>query len=321
MKTLIRSLALVALSSALLTTAALFLINYDIFTRLLLKSAGKLHRLKEFQSEFLTFSKFQLLRYGSLASSFFLAILFFRFSRRLEEGDVLLRRGLVRLGGFFKETAGRLKQLDRVEKILLLVAVLLLVGYRSYEFVNLPASYDEAFTYLNYSSKNILVSASHYQSPNNHIFFSLLTNFTSLLPLDPLIAIRLPNFFLSFLTSFLVFGILAKRLGASASLVAAILFSFSYPISLYSIHARGYLLYSLFSLIGVHSLLTLVLEGESRFHWALLTLASTLGFYTIPTFFYPYGSLFLFGLLAFGFQKRGAAIQHLFLSALSLIHI
>jgi len=44
--------------------------------------------------------------------------------------------------------------------------------------LTLPLSYDESFTFNEFTSKDILTSISNYPVPNNHVFHSILTNIT-----------------------------------------------------------------------------------------------------------------------------------------------
>ncbi|MFT3796805.1 hypothetical protein [Flavobacterium sp.] len=51
-----------------------------------------------------------------------------------------------------------------------------------YYALQMPVSYDEAWTFLNFTRKGFVASASHYPAPNNHVLHSLVTNLTYHLP-------------------------------------------------------------------------------------------------------------------------------------------
>lgn len=66
---------------------------------------------------------------------------------------------------------------------------------------NLPITYDEAFTYLNFIDRGILVSSTYYPAPNNHVLYSiissLLNHFVSLHSILPYRFISLIFYILS----------------------------------------------------------------------------------------------------------------------------
>jgi hypothetical protein len=59
--------------------------------------------------------------------------------------------------------------------------------------LNFPVYIDEASTYIDYTSKGLWISLSKYYEPNNHVFFSLIVTLFQKLPIDPLLAMRIPT--------------------------------------------------------------------------------------------------------------------------------
>jgi hypothetical protein len=175
--------------------------------------------------------------------------------------------------------------------IILLIPAFSIIYYA----LTMPVSYDEAWTYSNFSSKGILVSMVYYPFPNNHIFFSILTTISLLIPIDqPLLLIRLPSILtqvICILVGFFFFKKLFKDY-AVASLATAI-FSMLYMSIYYGYMARGYSLV-LLSFIVISYCAILIIEQSKQLYWIIFILFSIIGFYTIPTFLYPFLTINLF---------------------------
>lgn len=82
-------------------------------------------------------------------------------------------------------------------KYILILPFLAAVWYA----IQLPISYDEALTYLHFTSRGPVASLAYYPEPNNHILHSLITNITTLLPfLDICFCLRISSIFFNLLT-------------------------------------------------------------------------------------------------------------------------
>ncbi len=176
--------------------------------------------------------------------------------------------------------------------------------------INYPVRYDEAYTFIKFSSRPIRYILTDYSAPNNHIFHSLLVSFSYQLFGMHLWSLRLPALvsgILSVVAAFLagrkLYGKMAGTLAAAGIALAPMMIDFS-------VNARGYSLLCLFSLLGLW--LASEIIHKSRFlTWSLLVLVCGLGFFTIPIFLYPAGIIFLWlGLSGWsgdtgGLNKRG----------------
>ena len=99
------------------------------------------------------------------------------------------------LASFFTETvadvADSLRKESRIH-LLLLAAVLVLALAVRLLFLFQPMRYDEAYTYTHFASTPIYLTVSNFSSTNNHIFHTLLVQFSSLIFGNQPWALRLP---------------------------------------------------------------------------------------------------------------------------------
>lgn len=167
---------------------------------------------------------------------------------------------------------------------------------------NIPISYDEAYTYLFFTSKPFFISFVFYPAPNNHILHSFLTNITDSIPFfSTLFRLRLPVIFISLLTWITAFSFIkrfySERAATSVVALSSVLFLSLY----YSYMSRGYAMVTLFFIICLYCVYSIIKNGSHIKYWTLFSLATILGFYTMPTFLYPYMTLNII-LLIFKFK-------------------
>jgi Dolichyl-phosphate-mannose-protein mannosyltransferase len=176
-------------------------------------------------------------------------------------------------------------------KYLLIIPILSSIYFAFY----LPVSYDEAYTYLNFTSKSILSSISYYPAPNNHILHSFITNFTKYCPfLSPLMCLRIPSIFANIFTWILTYSFITKYFNKNTALIVVSIASMLFMSVYYSYMSRGYALLSLFFMIAFVSSFNIVKENNQTKHWVWFLVSSILGFYTMPSFLYPFITLNVF---------------------------
>ncbi len=286
---------------------------YPDFCRIVLQSAGKLHRLQEFQQQFLTPGRFSVIRWGMAGLAvLYLAVVLLAY-QKICSGMKSMAAFLILL---LQKVKARYSFLSRQEKAICWLALGGLLVLRIYQAATYPVSYDEAWTYLNMSSKNVLVSASYYPAPNNHILFSLLTNLSTLLPVDVTFALRLPNVILLGLVFWSVLLILKELFDFKVAILSTVTFASSYPVALYSVQARGYLLYAWFALLGFYIMYKIVSGPARRFHWGLWIAVSTAGFYSIPSYLYAFVASGIYGFIFFLLDRDYAKLRALIWSGL-----
>lgn len=158
-----------------------------------------------------------------------------------------------------------------------------------YFAIKLPINCDEAWTYLNFSSKSFIIPLIHYPLPNNHILHSIITNISnSIFPDFPLLSLRLPSIFISVIIYSVVFYSIKKHYSHRIAIVSVGILSVLFMDIYYSYMSRGYSLILLFFLISFHFALNLIKYSDNIRDWVWFTIFSILGFYTMPSYLYAF---------------------------------
>ncbi len=199
---------------------------------------------------------------------------------------------------FMQESAEGIKScLNTITKTELKYILVLPFFASVYFAIILPVSFDEALTYLVFTSRGPLVSISYYPFPNNHVLHSLITNLTRYIPLPELFDLRISSILINVLTWTIAFKCIAAYYNKKTALIitgiSAVLFLNIY----YSYMSRGYSLLNLFFMISFYCALKISNDQTGKKYWVWFTLSSILGFFTMPSFLYPYVTLNLYILI------------------------
>ena len=159
-------------------------------------------------------------------------------------------------------------------------------------YIGQPMRYDEAVTYLYFSSKSWLTVVSSYTYPNNHVFHSVLVKAAVTVFGNAPWAIRLPAFLAGVALIPMTFVVARRLASETVALIAAALVAASGALVLYATNARGYDMMALETLFVLYALLRLR-ERSSFPVWILVAVAATLGAWTVPVMLYPAGGLAL----------------------------
>jgi len=170
-----------------------------------------------------------------------------------------------------------------------------------------PMRYDEAVTYLEYSSRPFYVALSFYNTPNNHVFHTLLVRLAYLALGNHPWALRLPVLLTGLFLVPATYAAARSLYRNSGALLAAALVASSSTLIEYSTNARGYEIVCLVFMIMIPAG-AYALRRRNWAAWLLLAVVSALGFYTIPIMLYPFGGLVVWLLLsiAVGDAKQDA---------------
>ena len=220
---------------------------------------------------------------------------------------------------FFKNILQFYQNTPKKYKILLGLLILVNVMIKTYWLINAPIFVDEAWTFFNFTAKGFMASTTEYPAPNNHILHSVLTNISYYLPFSDTINLRMPNFLINLISVFAFFLAFAKLFNYKTGLIFAGIFSFSFPMLYYGYVARGYTMILLFYLIVFYAGIQIMQKNRQKSiqkYLVAISLASILGFYTMPSFLYPYATTLLFLLLIFVKEKDILSIKKLIFSAL-----
>lgn len=185
-----------------------------------------------------------------------------------------------------------------------------------YFAVSLPVSYDEAWTFLNFTQKGPLTSLSYYPAPNNHILHSLITNFTYLIPaVPPLIKLRISSILVNVLTLLVCAHFLRKKVNDQVAIVVTAIFPVLFMGIYYSYMSRGYGIVIL-CFISSFNFVFNIIKGNQTRDWVWFSFFSILGFFTMPSYLYPYIILNLIILL-----NNGKTFKKQFIAAITVASV
>lgn len=292
--------------------------DYEGFVEMLLEEYSTLGKKEDFQNIYLTESRYKALKFIATAAF----MLFFFFSVRIWRSLPMIARSVDWfLDSFWKKWKQFLQsffELQKPQKALLVSTFCMIAGYRLYYLLETPLLVDEVFSYLHFVNKGFMVSSVFYPGPNNHVFYNQLCSLLGYFSDDPLLVMRLPVFLLGLMTSIILFIIVKKHFDFPIAFTAYILYSFSPNVTMYSVLGRGYILSVLFMLIFFVSVVNIIRERDRAYYNIAFILSASLGFYTIPSFFYPFCSIVFFSVF-FGLFRKGIDVRWLIYNTLIVL--
>lgn len=200
-----------------------------------------------------------------------------------------------------------IKNLSNLYVLLILVLPLSAALYFAF---SLPISGDEAYTFVNFTSRNIFVALSYYPAPNNHILHSLLTNILyHFFPSFPLLSLRLPTLITYIFTLLVSFSFLRKHYNSKIAILVTAIFPVLFMSIYYAYMSRGYQLVMLFFILSLHFSYNIknCLNNNNQRDWFWLIIFSILGFLTMPSYLYAYAIINIVLLIntnKYNFQKQ-----------------
>jgi 4-amino-4-deoxy-L-arabinose transferase-like glycosyltransferase len=168
-------------------------------------------------------------------------------------------------------------------------------------FLSQPVRFDEASSYLDYASKPLYLLVSIYTEPENHVFNSLLTHFSTAIFGNHLWALRLPALTAGTLMVPLTYLACRQLYGRLPAVVAASLVATSSILIEFSANSRGYMILGCCFLLLIF-VATLLQRKTDPLLFLLLAVCTAIGFYTIPIMLFPAGAIFLW--LALSVRKK-----------------
>lgn len=171
--------------------------------------------------------------------------------------------------------------------------------------VSMPVSYDEAWTYLQFTAKSPLASLCYYPAPNNHVLHSLITNVTRYIPFfNPLLCLRISSIAVSFFCWLICFSFIKKYYSKNSSLLIVGIASMLFMSVYYSYMSRGYGLVLLFFIVSLYAAYNIIFNADQTRHWLIFSISNVLGFFTMPSFLYVFIILNLVILLNNGLRIK-----------------
>lgn len=173
------------------------------------------------------------------------------------------------------------------QKIYLLFIIPLLLTL--YLAIYLPVTYDETFTFVNFINRGVVVSASFYPAPNNHVLFSLISSLFNLFSFKNIFPFRMISIIFLILSLYMITKILINNSKKIKNYYFLLISTF--PLTLIYIYesslARGYSLLIFLTLINIY-LIKKILKNDDNKHLVIFSFCSALSFYTIPSYFYSH---------------------------------
>jgi len=153
--------------------------------------------------------------------------------------------------------------------------------------LDLPMRYDESVTFLSFASRGWEHVTSNYQTPNNHVFHSLLVGWFTAWWGDHPIVIRLPAFVAGCALVPVTAWVGSRVHGAAVGLVAAAFVATSPVLIEFSTNARGYTLVCLCVALAIGIGWSL-LRGAGWIVWLAWIEVGVIGAYSIPIMAIPW---------------------------------
>ena len=158
--------------------------------------------------------------------------------------------------------------------------------------INDPIGYDEAYTFINFSSKHFKFILADYHAPNNHILNSLLIGIAYRIFGSYTWIVRLPAFIASVFSIPVSFTAARRLFSTQQALAVSGMLAVAPNLVEVAANGRGYPLIILFSLLLLNFAGMLV-EKQSRSALIGYAITGALGFYSIPIFLYPMAGISL----------------------------
>ena len=227
---------------------------------------------------------------GGLALLLLIVVVFFRFRARMLAAWV---RGVRLLYNGVRIVFKAPMDLTGAPKYLFWSGLLVYLVKSVFYIFWFPAQHDELWNYNTY-----IIQPFYYSClvRNNYPLHNIILNIADLLPLENKeVLMRLPNLFIGAVLYFFTFyG--TKKLSGNDFLAAcaSIVMSVMPMVTFYTLYARGTLLALLLSASFLYAAYSYALyKGRSYGFW--IVVSTVLGFYSIPTFLFPFviGMLFI----------------------------
>ena len=257
-------------------------------------------RLKEESEAGFTHSRYKLSRVTGIFLWFVCILVFsllFKYRKIVKTGLISVSKEICLL---ISTSSGVLLSIPKKEKWALVLLWSMIIGFQIRNYLHFPFFGDDLASYVYFARNGPLITAIFYPIPNNHIFYNLLSSLTAAFTDDPLLSTRLISF-ISFHLLMLVLFLYLYRTFTNKwiAYLAVAICGFFFASSIYSVMGRGYMLFSLMTLLAGISLLQYVETRRLVMLFVIIT-SSVLGAYTVPTFLIPFLGLMM-SLLVFSF--------------------
>lgn len=201
---------------------------------------------------------------------------------------------------FFKQYSAQCFYLIKASNVKF-VLIIPLAAYIYYA-CTAPITHDEATTYVLFVKCSLLNTIVGYTLPNNHILFSVIEHIFVKIPfVDLLFKFRLFPILTSFLTWIITYRFVRKYANENTAITVVAIASTVYMILQYSFFARGYSLLVLLCVVCLYTACNIIYNNNRLRDWTIFSICGALGFYTMPSFLYPFFTINVF-ILCFNYR-------------------
>ena len=236
------------------------------------------------------------------------AIALVRFRSRIEQAfDTLIAGTFEFLRRAASDVVRAMREETRAHRAAVLAIIVFGIALRVRALWQ-PINYDESFTYIVYANRPWLIAWANYSEPNNHLLHTLLAHLSIGVFGNAVWAIRLPALIAGCLALPLAYALARRLAGRNAALLVSALTATSQMLIAFSVCARGYSMLLALFLIALWCAHDIIATRSPR-PWPVFVVCCALGFFTIPVFFYAYGSLLAWLFLAGRRDPDNAALR------------
>ena len=284
----------------LIISSQVWIFDYETWVSYLLKLADKEDWGNYFRERILSPNRFLYLRYILLIFNILsLVLTFVLVKKRHRIFNTLTSDNFLAYNAFKSSFAS----LGKAEFFLIFGSFVFFLARALYTIFNTELQYDEAWTFVHFSSRGLIVSA---LSPNNnHFLYSIFSALCWKLNIDAKIAVRLPALLFTSISLLVLFIALSKTFGKKISISILIIISISIPFYFFSVLGRAYSSMLLFTILSIFSVLNFEENSSKKgFLLRLYLLSSVLGCYSNPAYVYVwFANLLVFSALNFKEKK------------------
>ena len=277
--------------------------DYQSFTYQLLDYYNKTDRIIFFRQNMFTETRFKILKIVSIAIYILISISFLWKGKVIYQNFTRYRKPIFEelkftLKSVLKKIKSIWKQTSIIEKAALFAPLLIYTAFWwIYGWQN-----DEIFSYTFLVDRGILVCATYYPGPNNHVAFLVFAAFLNhIIPsfFSDFICLKLPATLASIFSLWTIWFFFYRKNQKTIAWLLFVLIAFAWNFFFYATHGRGYSWIILLFVWSCYAVFKIVTIPSNRFqtvnywkYWFFWSFCVVLGCYTIPIFVYVwFGSL------------------------------
>lgn len=282
-------------------------LDYQTFTYELLQFYNKTDRIDFFRQNLLTETRFFILKVIFVGIYFFSSVLFLWKGKAIKTNFIFYKNRIFsEIKDSFNSISKKVKttwiQISIFEKAALFIPLLVYVAFWwIYGWQN-----DEVFSYTFFVDRGILVCATYYPAPNNHVAFLIFSAILNkIIPsfFSDFICLKLPATLSAVFSLWIIWLFLYQKNKKILAWICFVVIAFNWGFFFYATHGRGYAWIILFFLWSSYAVFKIISYKNSnsysvahrtdmnnrinnKKYWFLWSLSIILGCYTIPIFVY-----------------------------------